>query len=100
VALGALLAVVVGPAAGCGGDDPPPDAGEVLAERVVAVLEADAGVLDGDVAAADVTCPDVRSPAAGNRATCVVRFDDGRAVEVDVEFEADGALTVVAVVPR
>jgi hypothetical protein len=99
-----LRAVVLGAvvvATGCGGgDDGGPDAGEVLADRVVAVLEADGGAIDGDLTGAEVTCPIVRTPAEGDRATCVVRFDGSRVVEVDVEFQADGAIRVVAVVPR
>lgn len=86
----ALLAPAV-LAAACG-DDEPPAAGEVLADRVVAVLELDE--------AADVTCPEVRATAPGDRATCVVDDGAGGVLEVDVEFEADGAITVVAVLPR
>lgn len=82
--------------AACGGDDEPADA---LAERVVAVLEADGGAVDGNLAGADVSCPDVRDPEAGDRATCTIRFDGDRRIHVDVEFEADGAITVVAVIP-
>ena len=86
--------------AACGDDDDAPDAGDVLAERLVAVLEAEGDAIDGDLEGADVSCPDVRAPAAGDRATCVVTLARGQELEIDVEFQDDGALTVVAVVPR
>lgn len=70
-----------------------------LADRVVGVLEAQGDAVDGDLEGADVSCPTVRDPEPGDRATCVIRFDDGRRVEVDVEFDADGSIAVVAVVP-
>lgn len=78
---------VVGLAACGGGDDPPADA---LAERVASVLE---------LRGADVTCPDVEAPEAGDRATCTARFDRDRRMQVDIEFDDDGAFAVVAVVP-
>ena len=81
----------------CGGGDPPPR--DALAERVVAVLEADGDVVDGDLDGADVACPSVDEPTAGDRATCTIQLDGDGAVEVDVEFDADGSIAVVAVVP-
>ena len=83
-----MLLAIVPAAAGCGdGDEPPADA---LADRVAAVL---------DLEGADVTCPDVEAPEAGDRATCTARFDRERRMQVDIEFDADGAFAVVAVVP-
>lgn len=96
LALVLLVPVPVGACGGGGSDDP----GDGLADRVVAVLEAEGDAVDGDLEGAEVTCPDVGDAAAGDRATCTVRFDGGGAADVDVEFEADGAITVVAVVPR
>ena len=81
----------------CGGGDGKPS--DALAARVVAVLEADGDAVDGDLGGADVSCPQVREPQAGDRATCTIRFDGGRRVDVDVEFQADGAIAVVAVIP-
>jgi hypothetical protein len=98
VAAGAGLLVV----AGCGDDSSgaTDGAGGDLAERVVAVLEADGQTVDGDLEGADVSCPDVHDPQPGDRATCDVRFGPQREVEVDVEFGDGGSITVVAVVPR
>lgn len=84
--------------AACGGGNGDP--GDDLADRVVAVLEAEGDAVDGDLEGADVSCPDVRDPEEGNRATCTIRFDGGGSADVDVEFEADGSLTVIAVIPR
>ncbi len=87
---------------GCGGGDDDAGGGTVddLPGRLRAVLEADGGAVEGDVASAEVVCPVVREVAAGDLATCVLTFDDGREVEVDVEFDADGAFAVVAVQER
>ena len=74
--------------AACGGDDDPP--ADALAERVADVLE---------LSGADVTCPDVEDPEAGDRATCTARFDRERRMQVDIEFDADGAFAVVGLVP-
>ena len=63
------------------------------------MLEADGEAVDGDLQGADVTCPEIGEPEAGDRATCTVRFAGDRKVEVDIEFDADGAIAVVAVVP-
>jgi hypothetical protein len=95
VAVAASATVVL---AGCGdGDDG--SRRDALAERVVAVLEADGGAVDGNLDGADVTCPAVDDPAPGDRATCTVGLDGDRSVQVDIEFEADGSIAVVAVVP-
>ena len=84
----AALAVVGVVVVGCGDDvEAPADA---LADRVVAVL---------DLEGAEVTCPEVEKPEAGDRATCTAHFDSDRELQVDIEFEADGAFAVVAVVP-
>ncbi len=94
------MAMVLGGAvAACGGGGSD-DAGDDLADRVVAVLEAEGDAVDGDLEGADVSCPDVRDPEEGHRATCTVTFDGGGSADVDVEFQADGSLTVIAVVPR
>jgi hypothetical protein len=95
----AVIALVTATTAATACGDDGGSARDPLAERLVALLEADAEAIDGDVAAAQVTCPTVPSPEPGDVATCVVRFDDGRRLEVDVEFQADGAIVVVAVVP-
>ena len=84
----ALVAVGGALAVGCGDDDEAPAV--ALAVRVAAVL---------DLQGADVTCPDVDAPEAGDRATCTARFDRDRRMQVDIEFEDDGAFAVVAVVP-
>lgn len=84
----------------CGDDGAEPPAADRLADRLVAVLAADPGNVDGDVTDAEVTCPSIADPDPGDVATCVLRFDDGRDVEVDVEFQADGAIVVVAVLVR
>jgi hypothetical protein len=91
--LGALVV-----AAACGGDDGGDETGEDLADRVVAVLEADGEAVDGSLEGAAVTCPDV-DPEPGDRATCTIELAGDRQVQVDVEFDGDGAITVVAVVP-
>ena len=97
VAVALTTGVALG-AAGCGsGDEESPR--DALADRVVAVLEADGGAVDGDLEGADVTCPTVEAPEPGDRATCTVRLDGNRTVDVDVEFEGDGSIAVVAVVP-
>jgi len=92
----AIAAVTVAIPA-CGDDGG--SASDALADRLAALLEAEPDAIDGDVDDAQVTCPSVPSPEPGDVATCVVRFDDGRRVEVDVEFQAGGAIAVVAVVP-
>jgi hypothetical protein len=99
---GVLLAVVGAFVAtpACGGDHDNGPAGGALAARLVAALERDGGTVDGDLDGAEVTCPDVEDPGSGDRATCVLRFGGGRVVDVDLEFDADGAFAVVAVVPR
>jgi hypothetical protein len=86
-----LLGACADDGGGAGGD---------LADRVREVLAADGAAVPGDLGSARVTCPRVDEPDPGDLATCVVRFDDAREVEVDVEFEADGAITVVAVLER
>jgi hypothetical protein len=96
---GAALVALVAPVLFGGGDDGGGgDPAKALADRLVAVLEAAPGTVDGDVADARVTCPVVHDPAAGDEATCVLRFPGDRRVEVDVEFQADGSIDVVSVV--
>ena len=92
VAVPALAALACGSGNDRGADG-------ALEERLVAVLEAEGDAVDGDLTGADVTCPDVGEPSAGDRATCTLRFDGDRQVQVDVEFDADGSIAVVAVVP-
>lgn len=99
LALLALLVGVVAVLAGCGSDGGAEPA-DRLTERLVAVLRADPAVVGGDVGDAEVMCPVVRTPDPGDVATCVLRFEGGRRVEVDVEFQADGAIVVVGVVER
>lgn len=94
------MAVVLGAAVAACGDDTEERPADRLADRLVAVLEADPGTVDGDADEADATCPSVDSPEPGDVATCVLRFDDGREVEVDLEFQADGSIVVVGVLPR
>jgi hypothetical protein len=83
--------------AACGGGDEDP--ADALADRVVAVLEADGDAVDGDLSGADVRCPEVREPDVGDRATCTIRLSGDRRIHVDVEFEEGGAIAVVAVIP-
>ncbi len=94
--VGVALALV----AGCGGGGSGNDDGGDLAGRLRAVLEADGGAVDGDVGAADVVCPTVDDAQPGDLATCVLTLDSDREVEVDVEFQEDGTITVVAVQER
>lgn len=92
-AAAALLAL-----GGCGGGgDGAGDPGGELADRVIAAL-GDSDAVGGDVERAQVTCPHVDAPEAGDRATCALRFDDGRTADVDLEFDADGSFAVIAVV--
>lgn len=105
--LAAVVAALLG--GGCDdGDDASSDPADVLADRVSAVLaddssavlerlaEGDVGVTAEALADADVRCPRVTEPAAGDRATCRVTTGDAE-LELDVEFDADGGLEVVAV---
>jgi hypothetical protein len=101
-----LLAVTVAPTvAGCGEDG---DRSGDLAPRVRAALAADPDAVadrlaeqgvdaePADVTDLDLTCPAVRSPEPGDRATCTGAVD-GTAIAVDVEFGEGEELTVVVV---
>lgn len=97
-------------AAGCGDDAGGTDdgSGAALAERVVAVLatepesvierlaelsvDVDADELDE----LELTCPAVRDPAPGNRATCTTAVGRSQ-LAIDVEFGEGDALTVVLI---
>jgi hypothetical protein len=104
VALAVALVVTGCSSSGDSGDDP----SSALAERVREALQADpeavADRLDeqglavdaDDLATAELTCPDVREPMAGDVATCTAEIA-GEAVAVDIEFGDGGDLTVVAV---
>lgn len=99
-----IAAALLVTGAGCGDDDgdggDSETGGDALAERLVAVLEGEgADRIDGDLDGADVTCPRLDDPRPGDRATCIVEPRRGGEVEVDVEFDADGSIAVVAVVP-
>lgn len=107
VLAGAALGIV-GLVLFTGGDDGPADPAAELADRVHDILrsdtssvldrlaEGDVGVTADDLADADILCPRVRAPEAGDGATC--RLDaGGTELELDVEFEADGSIQVVAV---
>jgi hypothetical protein len=101
VALAVALALT-----GCSSDGDGPS--DVLAEQVRAALAADpAAVADrldeqgltvdaDDLAAAELTCPEVSDPSPGDVATCTAAIA-GEAVAIDVEFGEDGAVTVVGV---
>lgn len=90
----ALVALAACAQDGAGTDD-------ALAERLRAVLAEEgtaAGVSAADLDGADLACPDVRDPAAGDRATCVVRVDGGRReLQVDLEFDDGGSFAVIRV---
>lgn len=96
-AASSALVLVLSACAGGGGGGDGGRPAEVLADRVAALLAAGDS---SDAAGADVTCPSVRDPRPGDRATCVARMDDGHVSEVDVEFQADDSIVVVAVAPR
>lgn len=94
----ALCAALAAPAAvaGCGDDG---GGGEgALAERVLALFAASGGSGNVDLTGAEATCPEVDEPAAGDRATCVVRPAAGERIEVDIEFGEQGSIALVGVV--
>jgi len=107
VALAIALTAAVALGAGCGdeGDDDP---AALLADRVSAILDSDSSaVVDRlaesgsalDAAAladAAVRCPRVAAPEPDDRATCRVTAADGTELELDVEFQDDGGIEVVA----
>jgi hypothetical protein len=107
VAALALAAATPLATGGCS-DDEPDDPADALADRVTTILEDDGsavlerlaeggiGIDDADLAEADVLCPRVTDPEVGDRATCRVTAG-GVELELDVEFENDGALEVVQV---
>jgi hypothetical protein len=84
----AVVVLVLAAASACGDDG----SSSSLDDRVRDVLSLPSS--------AAVLCPVVREVEAGDLATCVVTHDDGREVEVDLEFEEDGGITVVAEVER
>ena len=93
----AVLVVVAGCGDGGSGGGGGGDAGNELSRRVRAVLT-ESPDLVGGLEVEDVTCPNVTTPAAGDRATCAVHVDGvAPRVNVDIEFAADGTFDVVDV---
>jgi hypothetical protein len=96
---------------GCGDSDQPDGPADALAERVADAVGGGADELverldelgvevDADdlqrLDAGDLRCPSVRDPDPGDRATCQLELADTE-LAIDVEFGADGAVTVVGV---
>lgn len=93
VALAIVLLVGCGDSGGGGGGE----GGNELSRRLRSVLTESPELVDG-LAVEDATCPNITTPRAGDRATCIVHLDGvAPPVEVDIEFAEDGSFVVVNV---